>query len=132
MEHLKHHNPNSLAKPKGYTHVVEALHGRAIYISGQVAQDANGALVGAGDFEAQCVQVFENLKAALADAGADFDCVVKLGFYFKDIANIAIARTVRDRYLNPTRPPASTAVEVRSLVSEDWLIEVDAVAVVES
>lgn len=130
MEHLQHKNPNSLSKPKGYTHVVEALRGRTVYVSGQVALDANGALVGAGDFEVQCVQVFENLKAALAEAGADFNCVVKLGFYFKDIANIAIARSVRDRYLSATHPPASTAVEVRRLVSEDWLIEVDAIAVV--
>jgi enamine deaminase RidA (YjgF/YER057c/UK114 family) len=132
MDNLVFRNPDGLSKPTGYTYVVEARRGRTIYISGQVALDANGELVGRGDFEAQCVQVFENLKACLAAAGTDFNCVVKLGFYFKDISNVGIARAVRDRYLNTAHPPASTAIEVKRLVNEDWLIEVDAIAVVES
>lgn len=131
MDNLVFRNPDSLSKPTGYTHVVEAHRGRTIYISGQVALDARGELVGRGDFEAQCVQVFENLRAALGAAGTDFNSVVKLGFYFKDISNVGTARAVRDRYLNPQHPPASTAIEVKRLVSEDWLIEIDAVAVVE-
>jgi enamine deaminase RidA (YjgF/YER057c/UK114 family) len=129
MDNLVFRNPDGLSRPNGYFYVAEARGGRTIYISGQVALNSSGELVGAGDFEAQCVQVFENLKACLAAAGTDFNHVVKLGFYFKDISNVGIARAVRDRYLNREHPPASTAVEVKRLVNEDWLIEVDAIAV---
>src|SRR5579863_10285527 len=59
-------NPAGLYPPNGYTHVVEATGGRTVYISGQVPMDANGNVVGAGDFRAQVTQVFENLKTALA------------------------------------------------------------------
>ena len=123
-------NPESIAKPSGYSHVAEVSGGKLVYISGQVALDVDGNLVGPGDFEAQTVQVFENLKAALVAVGADFNAVVKLGYFVRDISNFAIVRDVRDRYLNRDMPPASTAVEVSSLYREDVLIEVDAVAVV--
>jgi reactive intermediate/imine deaminase len=123
-------NPDGLSRPTGYTHVVEAKAGRMIYISGQVALNAKGELVGQGDFEAQCVQVFENLKIALAAADTDFNSVVKLTFFLKDMANMPIAREVRNRYLNPAHPPASSAVEVKGLVSPEWLIEVEAIAIV--
>ena len=126
---LRFHNPSTLPAPRGYTHAVEARGGRTIYISGQVAMDAEGQLVGRGDFRAQVEQVFANLGAALDAAGADFGDVVKLGFYVLDVANLPIAREVRDRYVNVGQPPASTAVQVSSLVQPDWLVEVDAIAV---
>jgi reactive intermediate/imine deaminase len=129
-DHLVFRNPAGLSKPTGYSHVVEAHRGRTIYISGQVALNSSGELVGLGDFEAQCVQVFENLKAALAAAGAGFDSVVKVGFYLTDMTNMPVARAVRNRYLNAEHPPASTAIEVKGLVSKDWLIEIDAIAVI--
>jgi enamine deaminase RidA (YjgF/YER057c/UK114 family) len=69
------------------------------------------------------------LQAALESAGADFSHVVKLGFYFTDISQIAVVREVRDKFVNTATPPASTAVEVRRLFREGILIEVDAVAV---
>lgn len=130
-DHLVFRNPEGLSKPTGYSHVVELQRGRPIYISGQVALDSTGELVGKDDFEAQCVQVFENLKTALASAGADFSSVVKLNFYLKDMANMPVARAVRNRYLSAEHPPASTAIEVKGLVNEDWLIEIDAIAVIE-
>jgi len=126
---LRFHKPSTLPAPRGYTHAVEARGGRTIYISGQVAMDAEGQLVGRGDFRAQVEQVFANLGAALDAAGADFGDVVKLGFYVLDVANLPIAREVRDRYVNVGQPPASTAVQVSSLVQPDWLVEVDAIAV---
>jgi reactive intermediate/imine deaminase len=130
-DHLVFKNPEGLSKPTGYTHVVEAHAGRTIYISGQVSLNSMGELVGAGDFEAQCLQVFENLKTALLAAGAGFNSVVKLTFFLTDMANMPVAREVRNRYLNAEHPPASSAVEVKGLVSKDWLIEVEAIAVVQ-
>lgn len=127
---LRLSNPKAIAKPSGYSHVAEVSEGKLVYISGQVGLDVDGNLVGPGDFEAQTVQVFENLKAALASVGTDFSAVVKLGYFVRDISNLAIVRAVRDRYLNTESPPTSTAVEVSGLYREDVLIEVDAVAVV--
>jgi enamine deaminase RidA (YjgF/YER057c/UK114 family) len=123
-------NPDTMHRPTGYTHVVEVLAGRPVYISGQVALDATGALVGPGDLAAQARQVFDNLRLALEAAGAGFGQVVKLTFYLRDASQMPVVREVRDQYLDPDRPPASTAVEVRRLVRDDLLIEVEAVAVI--
>jgi reactive intermediate/imine deaminase len=122
-------NPSSLTRPVGYTHVVATAGVTTIYISGQVPLDAAGNLVGEGDLHAQATQVFRNLRAALEAAGADFNAVVKLGFYFTDISQIAIVREVRDQFINTTNPPASTAVEVSRLFREGNLFEADAIAV---
>jgi len=122
-------NPPALSKPVGYTHVVIVTGGRNVYISGQVPLDAEGKLVGEGDLRAQATQVFRNLNSALESVGADFNSVVKLGFYFTDISQIAVVREVRDQFINRQYPPASTAVEVRRLFREGILIEVDAIAV---
>lgn len=123
-------NPAVLPQPFGYSHVVEVQAGRALYISGQIALDAAGQLVGAGDMAAQAEQVFAHIAAALAAAGASFADVVKLTYFLTDIAQIAAVRTVRDRYINTQQPPASSAVEVRRLVRDDLLIEIEAIAVV--
>ena len=117
-------NPPELATTPGYTHVVETSGGRTIYVSGQVALDQTGDLVGEGDLEAQARQVFENLTTALASAGTGFGDVVKLGYYLTDISQIGVVRVVRDEYVDTGNPPASTAVEVSRLFREDLLIEV--------
>jgi enamine deaminase RidA (YjgF/YER057c/UK114 family) len=125
-------NPETMHRPTGYTHVVEVLSGRPVYISGQVALDATGSLVGPGDIRAQAQQVFDNLRAALQAVGATLDQVVKLNYYVVDATRMPVIREVRDEYLDPERLPASTAVEVRRLVRDDLLIEVEAVAVIAS
>lgn len=121
-------SPATLPSPAGYSHVVEIRGGRTIYLAGQVALDATNALVGRGDFRAQAVQVFENIHAALASVGADFTHVVKLNLYMLDRADLAILREVRDLYVNTQSPPASTLVQVQSLASADFLLEVEAIA----
>jgi enamine deaminase RidA (YjgF/YER057c/UK114 family) len=123
-------NPEAIHPPFGYTHVVEVTAGRPVYIAGQVAMDRAGNLVGPGDVRAQARQVFENLKAALAAVGAGFEQVVKLNFYLLDATQLPAVREVRDQYVNTERPPASTAVEVRRLFRDEYLIEVEAVALV--
>lgn len=124
-------NPPTLSTPRGYSHVAEVPAGtRLVYIAGQVALDSTGQLIGAGDLRAQAVAVFENLRRALAAAGATFNDVVKVNYYMIDASQIGVLREVRDRYVNRATPPASTLVEVRRLFRDDVLLEVEAVAAV--
>ena len=125
-------NPKGLAAPHGYTHVITTKPGKMVFISGQVAMDAQGHLVGKGDLHAQTKQVFENLKTALAAAGATFDDVVKITWYVKGYNPqlLPILRDVRDEYVKKETPPASTLVGVTSLFQDDYLLEVDAIAVI--
>ena len=122
-------NPETLHRPTGYSHVAQVTAGRLAYISGQVALDRAGELVGPGDIRAQARQVFENLRAALKAVDAGFDQVVKLNYYLADASHLPVVREVRDEYVDPRRLPASTAVQVGRLFREDLLIEVEAVAV---
>jgi enamine deaminase RidA (YjgF/YER057c/UK114 family) len=115
--------------PGGYSQVVEVRGGRTLYISGQIALDSSGQVVGSGDFTPQIKQVFVNLKARLDEAGASFNDVVKLNFYLTDGSDIQILRDVRDSYVNREQPTASTLVVVKQLLRPELLIEVDAIAV---
>lgn len=115
--------------PAGYCQVVEVRGGRTLYISGQIAVDSSGQVVGPGDFAAQIKQVFANLKARLDESGASFSDVVKLNFYLTEASDLQILRDVRDSYVNREQPPASTLVIVKQLVRPDLIIEVDAIAV---
>jgi len=125
-------NPPTIGKPTGYTHVVEATRpGRIVYIAGQLGLDRDNKIVGApGDFRAQAEQVFVNLENALAAVGAGFEHVVKLNNYFIDMAHLPIFREVRDRYIDTSAPPASTAIAISNLARAGALLEVEAVAVV--
>lgn len=129
MSNLRFSNPQGLSKPPGYTHVVEASGpGRTIYVAGQLGLNVEGKLT--GDFRAQAEQAFQNLKIALAAAGAGFEHVVKINNYLVDIgANIAAFREARDRFVNTAAPPASTAVGVPGLAIVGALFEIEAIAV---
>lgn len=126
-------NPEGLARPGVYTPVVVARGGRTIYVSGQIAHDAQGRLVGRGDLAAQAEQVYKNLAIALAAAGASFADVVKLNSYVVDYRpeHRDLVSQVRSRYVSRDNPPASTLVGVQALAREGLLIEVEAVAVVD-
>jgi enamine deaminase RidA (YjgF/YER057c/UK114 family) len=127
---LRFLNPPSLSKPRNYSQVVEmTAPGRTVWIAGQLALDRNGELVGAGDFKAQALQVFENLKAALAAVNADFSHVVKLNNFLADVGDLPLLREVRDKYLNAAALPASTSVAVSGFARPDALLEIEAVAV---
>ena len=121
--------PEGVAPGNGYSHVVTGP-GQWVAIAGQVALDADGKFVGEGDAEAQTRQVFANLDAALKAAGATWDNVVKLNYYLTDMAGLPALRTVRDEYVDTTRPPASTAVQVVALFRPEALIEIEAYAVI--
>jgi reactive intermediate/imine deaminase len=127
---VKRTNPPALSKPTGYTHIVEVTGpARTIYISGQIAFDKDGTVVGAGDMKAQAEQVFKNLEAALAAAGAKFSDVVKMNSYITDMSKIQAVRDVRTRYFGGVTP-ASTFVQVAGLVRPELLLEIEVVAVV--
>jgi len=121
---------DTLPPSPGYSQVVEVRPGRIIYVAGQVSVDRAGKLVGEGDMRTQAQQTFENLKAALEASGAKFENVVKLNYYVLDVAQLPAVREVRDKFVNMANPPASTAVEVKRLFREGFLIEVEAVAAV--
>lgn len=125
---MQHLNPPTLPVPRGYSHIVTARAGRTVYISGQVALDASGALVGAGDLRAQTRQVFENLKAALAAVGATFADVAKMTIFMLDVSQAQVMREIRAEYLVTGREPTSTLVEIRRLAREEFLIEIEAIA----
>ncbi|MBA3415494.1 MAG: RidA family protein [Chloroflexia bacterium] len=126
---IRYRNPPTIPTPAGYSQVVEATGGRTVYVSGQVALDAENRLVGEGDFAAQARQCFENVRRALADAGLGFGHVVKLGLYVTDVAHLATLRAVRDEFVDTARPPASTLVQVAALFRPECLVEVEAIAV---
>lgn len=124
--------PDGLAATNGYTHVVVAKPGKLVFVAGQVANNREGKLVGKDDLRVQTVQVFENLKTALSSAGATFDDVVKITWYVKGYKPeyLPTLRDVRNAYVNKAAPPASTLVGVAALFQDDYLLEVEAIAVV--
>ena len=122
-------NPQGLSTPTGYSHVVSTRGGRTVYIAGQVALDAQGRIVGAGDLAAQTRQVFANLDIALKAAGATFANVVKTNYYLRDASQVAVIREIRAKYFTKELP-ASTLIEVPRLANPDFLIEIEVIAVV--
>jgi enamine deaminase RidA (YjgF/YER057c/UK114 family) len=126
-------SPPQLPKPVGYSHLGEISAGKLIYIAGQVAMDAAGNIVGKGDYPAQLQQVFANLKTALEAAGATFKNVVKLNYYIVDSVDRSqffAYREVRDKHIDTANPPVATVVIVRGLFLPEFLVEIEAIAVV--
>jgi enamine deaminase RidA (YjgF/YER057c/UK114 family) len=122
-------NPDTIAKPPGYSHVVEVTApGRTVYFAGQLGVDKSGKM--AGTVREQIELAFENLKAALASVGAGFEHVVKINNYIVDIGtNIAPFREIRDKYVNTSAPPASTTIGVPELARAGALFEIEAIAI---
>ena len=130
LAQVKRTNPSTLPTPTGYTHIVEVNGpGRTIYVSGKIALDKDRKLVGAGDMKAQAEQVFKNLQAALAAAGATFKDVVKMNTYLTDMDKAPAVREVRAQYFTDSTP-ASTLVQVVHLARPEFMIEIEVVAFV--
>ncbi|MDG4863359.1 RidA family protein [Streptomyces sp. T-3] len=121
--------PDGVFPATAYTHVVMGT-GRFVAVSGQLALDEAGKLVGPGDPAAQARQVFENLRRCLAAAGAGFEDVVKLTYFVTDVAYMPAVRAARDEFLDASRLPAASAVQVAGLVSPEFLMEIEAFAVI--
>ena len=125
-------NPPSLATPNGYSHVAEIDLGtcRMLILSGQVALDKEGNLLGKDDLAKQTDQVFQNIQHIVTNSGGTMKEVVKLSYFIRDVSQIKKVREIRDKYINIQNPPASTLVEVSKLFREDILIEIEATAII--
>ncbi len=127
--------PRAIIQPKGlwdprprFAQVVRA--GKQVYVAGQTSVDGDGNVVGKGEIEVQARQVFQNLRWCLEAAGTDFDHVVKLNIYSTDLdAHREVIARLRSEYFR--EPVASTTIQVSRLVHPDWLVEVEAVAVLD-
>lgn len=128
---IRYINPPNLPVSKNYSQVVVAQGSRTVFVSGQVSANSQGEIINKGDFRAQVTQVHENLKTALAAAGATFNDVVKVTTYVvhTDSSKISIVRDVRRQYYTNPNPPASTYVGVEGLYDKDVLVEIEAIAV---
>jgi enamine deaminase RidA (YjgF/YER057c/UK114 family) len=125
---LDHVQPPDLFASDAYTNVVVTRGERTAYVSGQIAIDGEGHIIGEGDFAAQAQAAFVNLGRALRGAGMSFGHVAKLTIYLTDIKHLDTLTRVRARFFE-RRPPASTLVEVKALVHPALMVEVEAVAV---
>jgi 2-iminobutanoate/2-iminopropanoate deaminase len=126
-------NPAGLMKPTGYTHVVTVQGGgKLVFVAGQVALDKEGNVVGKGDLKAQAQQVYDNLKTALAAAGAAPKDIVKAVTYVVNYnpSQLAALREARQAFFGGAEPPASTLIGVQSLAREDFLIEIEVFAAI--
>ncbi|GAA3368145.1 RidA family protein [Streptomyces antimycoticus] len=121
--------PDGVAAAAQYSHVVKGT-GHFVAVSGQLALDEAGGIVGEGDPAAQARQVFENLRRCLGAAGATFDDVIKLTYFVTDMAHMPAIREARALHMPDDRLPAASAVQVVSLVRPEFLMEVEALAVV--
>jgi enamine deaminase RidA (YjgF/YER057c/UK114 family) len=124
--------PDNMPKSIGYSQLAVVSRGKTVFIAGQVALDKSGSVVGKDNFQAQIEQVFENLKAAVEAAGGTFDDIIKLNSYFLDLSHLTEFREVRDKYINLKNPPASTAIRVPGLFRPEFLVEIEAIAVIDS
>jgi len=127
---LRFFNPPGMSNPPGYSHVVEVTgpH-RVVYFAGQTGADANGKV--AADFRGQAVQVFENIKIALASVGAGFEHIVKMTAYHTNLdANAAIYRDVRGSYFpNKAALPGHTLLQISRLANPAYQLEVEIIAI---
>jgi enamine deaminase RidA (YjgF/YER057c/UK114 family) len=124
-------NPPELGTPPGYSQIVDVSAGRIIFMSGQIALDRDGNVVGKSDFAAQAAQVFCNLAIALRASGCTAANLVKLTVFLTDMDNLALYREARNRFFASVTPPAApavTLVEVSKLYGADFMIEIEATA----
>ncbi|NJC72971.1 RidA family protein [Planosporangium thailandense] len=130
MAHIELSSPATLPATNGYSHVASIPPGcRLVWTSGQVPIDADGAPA-AADWEAQTRLAMQNVGRALEAAGATWDDVFKLTIFVVDTSALGTVRAVRDQFVNTTRPPTSSLVQVAGLFRPDMLIEIEAVAAV--
>ena len=115
-------------KDRGYSHVAKA--GKTLYIAGQVARDLQGRLVGKGDFDAQARQVYTNLKNILQEAGGGLKNIVKTTSILTHYGNVESYKKIRDEFFGEIMPP-NTLMIIESLASPDFMIEVEAIAVLD-
>lgn len=121
--------PPDVHPTKGYSHAVRM--GELLFVSGQVAQDVNGQIVGNGDPKAQTEQIYRNLEAVLKASGSSLNQVGKMTILTTSLDYLPAIREVRDRVFGPVgHVPASTLAVISSLAHPDYLVEIEVVAVI--
>ncbi|MBI3329854.1 MAG: RidA family protein [Nitrospinae bacterium] len=128
MPSQQHLNPDTMSQPRGYTQVVKVHN--TVYIAGQVGVARDGSVVGKGDPEAQARQVWRNLEAAVTSVGGTLQNIVKTTTYVTNINYAAAVRKVREELYQASSPPTSTLLVVAGLANPDFLMEIEAIAVV--
>src|ERR1041385_3158130 len=126
-------NPGTLAPPRNYSHVTVITSARQVHVSGQIAMNAAGEVIGKGDLAARTEQGYTNLGHALAAPAAKLSGVFKIGTYVVNITpgKVAAIRTARSKFVGNGPFPASTMVGVTGLVHPDLLIEIEAIAAID-
>jgi enamine deaminase RidA (YjgF/YER057c/UK114 family) len=125
-------NPEGIDVPETYSHVIVAKGNRMVFVAGQYPEDADGKLVGPGDMVAQAKKAFDNLGLALAAVGARPEHVTRLGIYVANYKREYLAMIEQGRLaLFGDHKPTDVLVGVESLANSDYLIEVDAIAVID-
>ncbi len=123
-------NPPGVSMPTGYSHAVKKS-GTPVFIAGQVAVNGQGQIVGEGDIAAQAEQVYQNLRAVVEGCGGTLDDIVKLTVYTTDIAHRPAIAAARERHFKDGTFPASTFLVISSLAQAQFLVEIEAVAMIE-
>jgi reactive intermediate/imine deaminase len=122
---------SKIRQPSGHFSQAIAIEvkGKLVFISGMTARRADGTIAGVGDIEAQTRQVCENIKAAVEAAGGTMDDICRVDVYVRNMEHFEKIHKVRREYFG-SPPPASTMVEVTKMTSPDYLIEINAIAVI--
>lgn len=123
-------NTGKLREPNGHfsqATTIEAT-GKFVFVSGMTARRPDGTIAGIGDIEAQTRQVIENIKSAMEEAGGTLDDICRVDVYIRNMEHFDIIHKVRREYFKPPLP-ASTMVEITKMTSPDYLIEINAIAV---
>src|SRR5690349_13995104 len=119
-----------LRQPSGhFSHGISVAAGKMVFISGMTSRRADGTIAGIGDIEAQTRQVCENLKAAVEEAGGAMDDICRVDVYVRNMEHFDQIHKVRREFFKPPAP-ASTMVEICKMTSPDYLIEINAIAVI--
>jgi len=120
----------SLREPNGHFSQATTIEaeGKLVFVSGMTARKPDGTIAGIGDITEQTRQVCENIKAAMTAAGGTLDDVVRVDVYVRNMEHFEKIHAVRREYFKPPLP-ASTMVEITKMTSPDYLIEINAIAV---
>ena len=129
---IKHINPENMAKPRGYSHAISVTgNHKTIYIGGQNAIDENGVVVGKGSLKLQTEQVLANIAKILETTGATFENIVKFNIHILHGQNPQDGfAAFQERWKGSDNFPAITVLFVAGLGNPDWLVEIDAIAVI--
>lgn len=130
---IKHINPENMAKPRGYSQAISVSgNHKTIYIGGQNAIDENGALVGKNNLKQQTEQVLINIGKILKDADASFENIIKFNIHLLRGQDAREGfQAFQNKWGDNKNFPAVTVLFVTGLGNPDWLVEIDAIAVVQ-